>query len=187
MSEDLDAYLIRSGVLRARGISGDPAMAHSNVDDSSTMRSTQSAMSGNTRELATSLVEMKIASGDLSMPDAGASQGEDNQQPPGDASDSLNPGPPSVYPRHVREDDHVDSMNVDALPTDPLANTRDEAESDEDHLLEARCHVQVHEDAPLTREGDSQQEQSDLSSGDRPMTEVQEEVPVRGEGDAQQE
>ena len=35
--------------------------------------STQPAMSENTRELATSLVEMKIASGDLRMPDAGAS------------------------------------------------------------------------------------------------------------------
>ena len=72
MSEDLEAYLIRSGVLRAGGISGDPAMARSNVDDSRG-RSTQPAMSGNTRELATSLVELKIASGDFPMSDAGAS------------------------------------------------------------------------------------------------------------------
>ena len=63
-------------------------MARSIVEDSSTGRSTQPAMSGNTRELATSLVEMKIASGDLPMADAGASQGEDNQQPPRDSSDS---------------------------------------------------------------------------------------------------
>ena len=79
MSKDLiESYLIRAGVLKARGISGDPAMARSNVDDSSTGRSPQLAMSGNTRELATSLVEMKIASGDLPMPNAGASQGKDN-------------------------------------------------------------------------------------------------------------
>ena len=53
-------------------------MARSIVEDSSTGRSTQPAMSGNTWELANSLVEMKIASGDLPMPDVGASQGEDN-------------------------------------------------------------------------------------------------------------
>ena len=47
-------------------------MVHSIVEDYSTGRSTQPAMSGNTRELATSLVEMKIASGDHPMPDAGA-------------------------------------------------------------------------------------------------------------------
>ena len=76
-------------------------MAHSIVEDSSTGRSTQLAMSGNTRELATSLVEMKIASRDLLMADAWASQGEDKQQPPGDASESLNPDPPSNYPRMV--------------------------------------------------------------------------------------
>ena len=142
MSEDLiESYLIRAGVLRERGISGDPAMARSNVDDSSIGRSTQSAMSGNTRELATSLVEMKIASGDLPMPDVGASQGDDNQQPPGDALDSLNPDPPFVYLRPVWEEVHMDSMNVDALPTDPPADAGDEADSVEDHMLEARHHV----------------------------------------------
>ena len=188
MSQDqIEAYLIIHGVLSPMGKLGDPAMARSTVDDSSTGRSTQPTMSGNTRELATSLVEMKIASGDLPMPDVWTSQGEVNQQPLRDASDSLNPDPPSVYPRHVREDDHVDSMNVDALPTDPSADAGDEADSDEDLLMEARCHVQFHEEAPLTKEGDSQQEESDPSSGDRPMTEVQEEAPVTGDGDAQQE
>ena len=188
MSEDLiESYLIRAGVLSPRGKSGDPTMTRSNVDDSSTGCNTQLAMSGNTRELATSLVEMKIASGDLPMPDAGASQGEDYQQPPGDASDLLNPDPPSVSPKLLWEDVHVDSMNVDALPMDPPADARDEADSAKDHLLEARRHVQVHEEAPLTREGDAQQEQSDPSSGDCPMIEVQEEAPVTGEGDAQQE
>ena len=72
------------------------------------------------------------------MPDAGASQGDDNQQPPGDASDSLILDPPSVYLRQVGKDVHVDSMNVDALPIDPLADVRDEANSVEDHLLKAR-------------------------------------------------
>ena len=187
MSKDLiESYLIRAGALRARGISGDPAMARSNVDNSSTRRSIQPAMSGNTRELATSLVEMKIALEDLPMLDVGASQGEDNQQPPGDTSDSLNPNPPSISPKLVWEDVHVDSMNVDALPTNPPADARDEADSAEDHLMEARHHVQVHEEAPLTGKGDAHQEQSDPSSGDRLMTEVHEEAPVTREGDAQQ-
>ena len=138
------------------GILEDLSMARSNIDDSSTGRRTQPAMSGNTRELANSLVEIKIASGDLPMPDAGASHGDDNQQLLGDASDSLNLDPPSVYPKQVREDVHVDSMNVDALPTDSRANARDEADSAEDHLLGVRRQVQIHEEAPVTGEGDAQ-------------------------------
>ena len=98
LQEQIEFLLIKHGVLSPRGKLGDPAMAHSIVEDSSTGRSTQPAMSGNTRKLATSLVEMKIASGDLPMPDAGASQGEDNQQPRGDASASRNPDPVSVFP-----------------------------------------------------------------------------------------
>ena len=74
MSQDqIEFYLIKHGVLSPRDKLGDPAMALSNVDDSSTGRSTQPAMSGNTRELATFLVEMKIASRDLPMPNVGAS------------------------------------------------------------------------------------------------------------------
>ena len=115
LPEQIEAILIKHGALIPRGKSGDPVMAHSIVEDSSTGRSTQPAMSRNTRKLATSLVEMKIASGDLPMPDTGASQGDDKQQPPGDASESLNPEPPSNHPRMVWEDVHVDSMNVDAL------------------------------------------------------------------------
>ena len=71
--EQIEFLLIRHGALIPRGKSGDPAMAHSIVEDSSTRHSTQPAMSGNTRELATSLVEMKIASGDLLIRDVGAS------------------------------------------------------------------------------------------------------------------
>ena len=108
--EQIEFLLIRHGALIPRGKSGDPAMAHSIVEDSSTGRSTQPAMSGNTKELATSLVEMKIASGDLPMADAGASQGEDNQQPPGDASASRNPDLVSVFLEQVWEDDPFDSM-----------------------------------------------------------------------------
>ena len=159
MSENLmEFYLRRTGVLSEGGISGDPPMARSNVDDSSTGRSTQPAMSGNTRKLATSLVEMKIALGDLQMPDTGASQGDDNQQPFGDASDSLNLDPSSVYSRQVKEDVHVDSMNVDALPMDSPADAGDEVDSAEDHLLEAKCQVQVHEEVLVTGEGDAEQE-----------------------------
>ena len=76
MSE-VGSYLMKVGVLCKGGILGDLLTERSNIDYSSTGRSTQPAMSGNTRELATSLVEMKIASGDLSMPDAWASQGDD--------------------------------------------------------------------------------------------------------------
>ena len=75
--EQIEFLLIKHGALSPRGKSRDPTMAHSIVEDSSTGRSTQPAMSGNTRELATSLVEMKIALGDLPMSDAGASQGND--------------------------------------------------------------------------------------------------------------
>ena len=84
---------------------------------------------------------MKIASVNLPMPDIEASQGDDNQQPLGDASNSLNLDPPSVYQRQVREDVHVDSMNVDALPTDPPVDARDDTDSAEDHLLEAKRQV----------------------------------------------
>ena len=35
----------------------------------------------------------------------------------------------------------MDLMNVDDLPTDPPADAGDEADSAEDHLLEARLHV----------------------------------------------
>ena len=58
--EEIEFLLIKHGVVSPRGKSGDPAMAHSIVEDSSTRRSTQPAMSGNTRELATSLVEMRL-------------------------------------------------------------------------------------------------------------------------------
>ena len=176
--EEIEFLLIKHGVLSPRGKSGDPAMAHSIVEDSSTGRSTQPAMSGNTRELATSLVEMKIASGDLLMADAGASQGEDNQQPPGDASASRNPDLVSVFPEQVWEDDPFDSMNVDALPMDPAADVGDEVDSVEDHLFEARRHEQVQGEAPLTGDGDAEQEQIDPSSRDGPMGEVQEEAPL---------
>ena len=37
---------------------------------------------------------------------------------------------------------------------DPPADAGDEAYSAEDHLLEARRHIQVHEEAPLIGEGD---------------------------------
>ena len=44
-------------------------------------------------------MEMKIASGDVSMLNAGASQGEDNQQLLRDASNSQNLDPLSVLPK----------------------------------------------------------------------------------------
>ena len=130
-------------------------MARSIVEDSSTGRSTQPAMSGNTRELANSLVEMKIASGDLLMADAGASQDEDNQQPPGEAVLSRNPDPVSVFPEQGWEDVHVDPMNVDALPTDLLADAGDEVDSVEDHPVQARFQVKYQAEVPLAGGGDA--------------------------------
>ena len=50
-----------SATVGGKAISGDPAMDCSNVGDSSTRRSDQPAMSRNTRELASSLVEMMIS------------------------------------------------------------------------------------------------------------------------------
>ena len=156
MSQDqIESILIKHGVLIPRDKSGDPTMARSIVEDSSTWRSTQSAMSGNTRELANSLVEMKIASGDLPMPDAGASQGEDNQQLPGDASASRSLDPISVFLEQVWEDVHMDSMNVDPLPTDPPADARDEADSIEDHPVQARFQEKFQAEAPLAEGGDA--------------------------------
>ena len=178
---------MKHGVLSTRDNSRDPAMARSIVEDSSTGRSTQPAMSGNTRELANSLVEMKIALGDIPMADARASQGEDNQQPPREAVLSRNPNPVSIFPEQVWEDVHVDPMNVDALPTDPPADAGDEADNVEDHPVQARFQVKFQTEAPLAEGGDAQQEQSNPSSGDRPMGEVQEDAPLTGEGDAKQE
>ena len=85
---EIESYLRKAEVVGEGGIMGVLPMDRSNIGDSSIRRSTQPAISGNTRELATSLVEMKIASGDLPMLEAGASQGEDYQQPPRDVLDS---------------------------------------------------------------------------------------------------
>ena len=81
----------------------------------------------------------------------------------------------------------MDPMNVNALPTDPLADAGDEADSVEDHPVQARFQEKFQAKAPLAGGGDAQQEQSDLSLGDRPMGEIQEEAPLTGEGDAEQE
>ena len=156
MSQDqIASILIKHGVLISTGKLGDPTMARSIVEDSSTGRSTQPAMSGNTRELANSLVEMKIASGDLPMPDAGASQGEDNQHSPGDASALRSPDPVSAFLEQVWEDVHMDPMNVDALSTDPPADAGDEADSVEDHPVQARFQEKIQAEAPLAGGGDA--------------------------------
>ena len=152
---EIESYLRKAEVIDEGGILGDLTMDHSNIEDSFTGRNTQPAMSGNTRELATSLVEMKIASGDLPMPEAATSEGENYQQPPGDASDSLNLNPPFVDPLG-KEDTHEDPMNVDDLPMGPPANAGDEIDYAEDRPMDAKGQVQVCEVAPLTGEGDAQ-------------------------------
>ena len=183
---EIESYLRKAEVVGEGGILGDLLIDRSNIGDFSTGRSTQPAMSGNTRELATSLVEMKIALGDLLMLETGASHGDDYQQPPGDALDSLNLDSPSVFSL-VWENIHVDPMNVDDLPTSPPADAGDEIDSAEERLVDAKGQVLVREEAPLIGEGDAQQEQNDPLSRDLPMTEVHEEAPLTGKGDAQQE
>ena len=122
-------------------------------------------MSGNTREPATSLVEMKIALGDLPMLEAAASQGRDGHQPPGDAdaegqlegreeADSLNMDPPAVDPVD-REDFYEDPMNVDDLPTCPTTDGGIDAASVEDRPVDAEGQLEGREEAPLTGEGDA--------------------------------
>ena len=87
----------------------------------------------------------------------------------------------------MREDAHADPVNVDALPTDPLANAGDEVDSVEDYLVEFRFLAQLKVEAALAPGGDAQQERSDHSSGDRSMGENQEEAPLAGEGDGERE
>ena len=87
----------------------------------------------------------------------------------------------------MREDAHTDPVNVDALPTDPLANAGDEVDSVEDYLVESRFLAQLKTEAALAPGRDAQQEQSDHSSGDRSMGENQEEAPLAGEGDGERE
>ena len=90
----------------------------SNIGDSPTRRSNQPAMSGNTRELASSLVEMIISSKGLSMKEAAAFQGGDAQQPPGDCADALNEDPVNVDLKDVKGFQE-DPMIVDENPTGP--------------------------------------------------------------------
>ena len=79
-----------------RATLGDLVMDHSKVGDSFTRRSDQAAMLGNMKELAFSLVEMKISLEDLSMKEAAVSQKGDAQQPQGDGVDPMNVDPKDV-------------------------------------------------------------------------------------------
>ena len=138
-------------------------MDHSNIGDSSTGQSTQPAMSGNTRELATSLVEMKIASGDLSMDEAAASQGGDAQQPLGDTADALNEDPVTA-----------DALNEDLV-------TMDSEGSQEDPVIVDEYRTGPDEDA-AAKVGDAKKGPGDATGQAGGL----EEVLVRGKGVAQQ-
>ena len=129
---------------------------------------------------------MKIASEDLQMLEATASQEGDGQQSPGDTADSLNMDPPAVDLLD-KEDFHKDPMNVDDLPIGLTADVGADAESAEDRPVDAEGQLEGREEAPLTGKDDAQQEQSDLSSEDLPMTKVHEEAPLTGEGVSQKE
>ena len=113
--------------------SGDPTMDHSHVRDSSMGQSDQPAMSRNIRELASSLVEMMISLGDLSMKEAAASQERDAQQPPGDAANALNEDPLKVDPKDGKGSKD-DPIVVDENPTSP---TEDVAVKAEDSGMQA--------------------------------------------------
>ena len=144
-----------SEVVGEGATSRDPAMDRSNIGDSSTSQSTQLAMSGNTRELVTSLVEMKIASKDLPMVEAAAFQGGNSQQLPRDPVDALNEDPLTVDPMDS-EDSHEDPMNVDDLPTNLKANAAVQAKSAEDQVGDAEGQAGDPEEALLREEGVAQ-------------------------------
>ena len=88
------------------------------VGDSSTGQSDKPAMLRNIRELASSLVEVMISLGDLSMKEAVASQRRDAQQPPSDVADALNEDSLKVDPKDVKGSKD-DPMVVDENPTGP--------------------------------------------------------------------
>ena len=131
---------------------GDPAMDCSNIGDSSTGRSTQPPMSGNTRELATSLVEMKIASEDLSMKEATASQGGHAQQLPRDATDALNEDLVTVDPMDG-EGSQEDPMLVDEYPTGPNEDVSAKARDAEEGPGDAAGQIGDLEEALMRGEG----------------------------------
>ena len=93
-------------------------------------------MSGNTRELATFLVEMKIALRDLPMAEVATSQRGNGQQPPWDVVDPLNEDPLTVDLLDSK-DSHEDPMNVDDLPTGPIAEAGADAKSAVDQAVDA--------------------------------------------------
>ena len=86
-------------------------------------------MSGNTKELARSLVEMKISLGDLSMKEVVAFQGRDDQQQQGDAADPMN-----VDPKDVHES-KGNPMKVDINPKVP---EKDAAKNARDVVVQAK-------------------------------------------------
>ena len=99
-------------------------------------------MSGNTRELATSLVEMKIALGDLPISEAATSQRGNSQQLPEDAADVLSEDPvtvdsmddedPVTMDSMDDEDSHKDPMNLNDLPAGPNEDVVVEVENAKD-------------------------------------------------------
>ena len=96
----------------------DPAMYCSNIGDSSIGQSDQAAISGNTRELANSLMEMKILSGDISIKEVVAFQRRDAQQAQGDGADALNKDHMNLDPKDVQGSEE-DPMKVDVNPMVP--------------------------------------------------------------------
>ena len=127
-------------------------MDRSNVGDSSTGQSDQSAILGNTRELETFLVEMKIASGDLSMEEAMASQGRDAQQRLGDVVDALNEDLVTMDPMDGKGSQE-DPTILDEYPMDPNEDAAAKPEDAKKQLGDAAGQVGDPEEALVRGEG----------------------------------
>ncbi len=153
-------------------MSGDPTIDQSHVGDSSTPRSDQAAMSGNTKDLAWSLVDMKISSGDPPMEDATPSHQREAQDPEGGAGQRGQDA----------EELHKYPMNVELHSTVPQKDAAEQArvpaEADGDaegpkrDAADPEGFPRLEEGETERGVGDPQQARSIPSSGDIPMLEA---------------
>jgi hypothetical protein len=167
------------------GASGDPTIDRSQVGDSFTPLSDQAAMSGNTKDLAWSLVEMRISSGDLPMHDAAASQQREAQDRQGGDGERGQDA----------EDLPEDPMNVDEYPNvlqgyaaeragDPVDAERDaegpKGDAEGFHVMHRAEGFPPHAEGEASgeAEGDAENAQSTPPSGDIPMLEANPDDPV---------
>ena len=125
----------------------------------STERSNQAAMSHNSKELVSSLVEIKISLGDLSMKEAATSQGGDVLQSQEDVADPMNVDPKDV--QESKGDNMIVDTNPKVLEEDATKKAGDAADQAKDPKR-----------AIIEGEGDPQYEWSILTLEDLPMIEA---------------